>query len=82
MPSARWAGRWTGARSQGLETVCAVGDPFGSFFSPCRIFFSVVTPKATEPNALIYLTFIGAVVLSAGLVTLGIGLLKKQKMAP
>ena len=42
-------------------------------------FFSVFSPKATEPSAVIYLAFTGAIVLAAGLVTLGVGLLKKPK---
>ena len=45
-------------------------------------FFSVLSPKATEPSAIIYLAFVGAVVLAGGLITLGVGLLKKHKMAP
>src|SRR5207247_3646777 len=51
----------------------------GSIFLPAGFFFSVLSPKVTEPNAIIYLAFIGAVVLAAALVTLGVGLLKKQR---
>ena len=46
---------------------------------PAGFFFSVLSPKVTEPNVLIYLAFMGALVLAAALVTLGAGLLKKQK---
>ena len=53
--------------------------PSAAIFLPAGFFFSVLSPKATEPNALIYLAFMGAVVLAAALVTLGVGLLKKQK---
>jgi high-affinity Fe2+/Pb2+ permease len=34
---------------------------------------------ATEPNAFIYLAYLGAVVLAVGLVLLGIGLVRKSK---
>jgi hypothetical protein len=37
-----------------------------------------LTPDATEPNAMIYLAFVGAVVLAVGVVTLGIGLIRKK----
>ena len=56
--------------------------PSAAIFLPAGFFFSVLSPKATEPNAFIYLAFIGAVVLAVGLVTLAVGLLKKQNIAP
>ena len=56
--------------------------PSSAILLPAGFFFSVLSPKATEPNALIYMAFIGAVVLAGGLITLGVGLLKKHKMAP
>jgi hypothetical protein len=40
-------------------------------------FLSVLSPTATEPNALIYLAFVGAAVLAVGLFVLGVGLLRK-----
>lgn len=40
---------------------------------PAAFFLSVLSPEATEPNALIYLAYLGAVSLSAGLLTLGVG---------
>ena len=50
--------------------------PAAAILLPLAFFLSVLSPTATRPNALIYLAFIGAVVLAAGLVTLGIGLLR------
>jgi hypothetical protein len=35
-----------------------------------------VPPTATEPNRLIYIAFIGAIVLAVALVALGVGLLR------
>lgn len=48
--------------------------PSAAIFLPLAFFLSVLTPDASEPNGLIYLAYLGAVVLAAGLVTLGVGL--------
>jgi hypothetical protein len=53
--------------------------PSAAILMPAGFFFSVLKPTATQPNAFIYLTYIGAVVLAIGVLTLGIGLVKKQK---
>jgi hypothetical protein len=52
--------------------------PSAAILLPAAFFFSVLSPDATEPNAMIYLAYVGAVVLAAGLVTLGVGLLRLQ----
>jgi len=51
--------------------------PTAAILLPVAFFFSVLTPDATEPNAMIYLAYVGAVVLMAGLVVLGVGLLRR-----
>ncbi len=43
---------------------------------PAASFLSVLGPEATEPNALIYLAYLGAVLLTVGLLTLGVGLVR------
>lgn len=48
--------------------------PSAAIILPLAFFLSVLTPDASEPNGLIYLAYLGAVVLAAGLVTLGVGL--------
>ena len=53
--------------------------PTAAILLPMAFFLSVLSPTATEPNALIYLAFIGAVVLAAGLITLGVGLLRRPR---
>jgi hypothetical protein len=40
-------------------------------------FLSVTSADATEPNGLINLAYVGAVLLTAGLVTLGVGLIRQ-----
>ena len=41
---------------------------------------SVLPADATEPNALIYLAFVGAVSLVVGLFTLGVGLIRASRI--
>jgi hypothetical protein len=55
--------------------------PSAAIFLPAAFFLSVLSPSATQPNAFIYLAFVGAVALAIGLVTLGVGLLRARRMA-
>lgn len=50
--------------------------PASAILLPAAFFFSVLKPDATEPNAIIYLAYAGAVVLAFGLLVLGVGLIK------
>ncbi len=51
--------------------------PLAAIFLPAAFFFSVLSKDATEPNAFIYLAYLGAGFLAVGLVVLGIGLVRK-----
>ena len=51
--------------------------PSAAILLPVAFFFSVLRPEATEPNPVIYLAYAGAVVLAAGVVVLGVGLLRR-----
>lgn len=51
--------------------------PSAALLLPMAFFFAVLTPDATEPNGFIYLAYIGALVLAAGVILLGIGLLRR-----
>jgi hypothetical protein len=62
--------------SHGLRWFVRLSLPSAAIFLPVAFFFSVLTPDATAPNGFIYLAYIGAVVLAAGVLTLGIGLLR------
>lgn len=53
--------------------------PVAAICLPVAYFFSVLTPDATEPNRLIYLAYIGAVILATGLVVLGVGLIRSPR---
>jgi hypothetical protein len=52
--------------------------PSAAILLPAAFFLSVLSPEATEPNALIYLAYLGALLLAGGLLILGIGLLKSR----
>lgn len=50
--------------------------PAAAILLPVAFFLSVTSAEATQPNALISLAYVGAVVLTGGLITLGIGLIR------
>lgn len=51
--------------------------PLAAILLPAAFFGSVLSADAEEPNALINLAYVGAVLLGAGLLTLGVGLLRR-----
>jgi uncharacterized membrane protein len=55
------------------------GVAIAAVLMPAGFFLSVLTPEATEPNALIALVPIGGIFLIAGLLTTGIGLLRSPR---
>jgi hypothetical protein len=59
-----------------LKWFARVSSPTAAILLPMAFFFSVLTPDATRPNAIINLAYVGAVVLAAGVLVLGVGLLK------
>jgi hypothetical protein len=50
--------------------------PTAAVLLPVAFFLSVLMPQSREPSAVINLAYAGAVILVAGLLTLGIGLLR------
>jgi hypothetical protein len=50
--------------------------PAAAIFIPAAFFLSVLSPAATEPNGFIYLAYVGALSLAAGVLTLGVGLIR------
>jgi len=52
--------------------------PAAAVLLPAAFFLSVLSPEATEPNALISLAYVGAVSLAAGLLMLEIGLVRRR----
>lgn len=64
--------------SEGLKKMVRGFIPSSAIFLPVAFFFSVLKPDATEPNNIIYLAYVGAVILAAGFLILGIGLIRSS----
>lgn len=57
-----------------------IGVPIAAILLPAGFFFSMSSPAATQPNGFVALIYLGAAFLAAGVVTLGIGLLRGPAM--
>ena len=68
--------------SNGVKHFVRWAIPAAAILLPLAFFLSVLSPTATEPNGMIYLAYVGAVVLAAGLITLGIGLIRRPRTEP
>ncbi|MBC7811243.1 MAG: hypothetical protein H7175_08855 [Burkholderiales bacterium] len=66
--------------SERLKAFVRTSIPTTAILIPAAFFLSVLSPDATQPNALIYLAYVGAVLLAAGVLTLGIGLIRAEKV--
>jgi hypothetical protein len=63
--------------------IARTGAPIAAIPIPASFFLSVVSPTATEPNALMNLAYIGALFLAAGVLSLGVDLLRAaRRMEP
>lgn len=70
------------ALSARMKQVARHAIPAAAILLPAAFFLSVLSPDATEPNALINLAYVGAVALVIGLLVLGVGLLRPPAQAP
>ena len=59
----------------GLKWLVRICFALAPILMPLGFFLSVASPRAERPNALITLVYLGAAVLAAGVLTLGINLL-------
>jgi hypothetical protein len=57
------------------EWLARAGVPIAAILMPAGFFFSSMGREVMRPNRFILLTYLGALCLAAGLITLGIGLL-------
>ncbi len=57
------------------------GVPIAAILMPAGFFLSILSPDATEPNALIYLVYAGGLFLAGGVITTGIGLIRTPQMS-
>ena len=56
-----------------------LGIPSAAVILPIAFFLSILSADDTEPNAVVYLAYVGAVLLIAGLLTLGVGLIRTRR---
>ncbi len=63
------------ALPESLRWLVRYSIPAAAILLPVAFFLSVLSPEATEPNALIYLAYLGALSLTVGLLALGVGLI-------
>jgi hypothetical protein len=59
------------ALSEGMKWVVRVTFPAAALLMALGFFLSVLSPEATEPNAMIYLAYVGGLLLAVGLLVLG-----------
>jgi hypothetical protein len=65
--------------SEGMKWVVRLAFPAAAVLMALGFFLSVLSEEATEPNALIYLTYVAGVVLAVGLLVLAVGLLRGRR---
>ena len=58
-----------------------VAFPIAALLMASGFFLSVLSPEATEPNALINLTFVAGLLLAVRLLVLGVGLIRGRRRA-
>ncbi|MGH2449998.1 MAG: hypothetical protein ACRDGE_01765 [Candidatus Limnocylindria bacterium] len=66
------------ALSEGWKRFVRSAVPSAAILLPVAFFLSMPSPADTQPNALINLAFVGAALLAAGLLTLGVGLVRRR----
>ena len=59
-----------------LLWMARIGVPAAAILIPLGFFLSMPSPAAPAPNGFVSLIYVGAVVLAASVVTLGVGLLR------
>jgi hypothetical protein len=56
-----------------------LGIPSAAVILPIAFFLSILSADDTKPNAVVYLAYVGAVLLITGLLTLGVGLIRTRR---
>ena len=65
--------------SEGMRWVVRVAFPAAAVLMALGFFLSVIPEDASEPNAMIYLTYVAGVVLAVGLLVLAVGLIRTRQ---
>ena len=64
---------------EGAKRLVRFSVPSAAILVPAAFFLSVLSPNAQKPNELISLAYAGGVLLAAGVLTLGVGLMRRTK---
>jgi hypothetical protein len=67
--------------SEGMRWVVRLAFPAAAILMALAFFLSVLPEEAREPNAMIYLAYVGGMVLAVGLLVLAIGLIRRRRTA-
>ncbi len=67
------------ALSEGMKWVVRLAFPLAAVLMALGFFLSVLPEEASEPNAMIYLTYVAGVVLAVGLLALAVGLMRGRR---
>jgi hypothetical protein len=62
----------------GLVWTARIAVPLAAILISAGFFFSMLSPAATQPNSAVGLIYVGAVVLAAGVLLLGVGLIRSS----
>jgi hypothetical protein len=65
--------------SEGMRWVVRLAFPAAAVLIALAFFLSVLSPEATQPNAMIYLAYVAGVVLAVGLLVLAVGLIRGRR---
>ena len=66
--------------SAGAKTFVRAAIPLSAILIPFAFFFSALDPSAAAPNALINVAYFGALSLAAGVITLAVGLIRRERV--
>ncbi len=61
------------------KRIARMGAPIAAILIPAAFFLSVISPTAKEPSGLMSLAYIGALFLAAGVLSLGVGLIRAAR---
>jgi hypothetical protein len=67
--------------SEGMRWVVRLAFPVAAVLMALGFFLSVLSPEATEPNAMINLAYVAGHLLAVGLLVLGVGLIRGHRTA-
>lgn len=65
--------------SDRVKALTRVSAPIAAILLPVAFFLSVLPEDASDPNAIVYLAYLGGLILIAGLLTLGVGLYRASR---